>query len=116
MTLYCKAIGSSQPFKLDTWYQFNPSFAIAPFHLEASSSSETPMMFNPLEWNSLYKATTLGFSFRQGPHQEAQKSIIVIFPLASFNENIFPSGVLAEKSVLHLAAGASAATGACSGI
>ena len=43
-------------------------------------------------------ATTFGFSARHGPHQEAQKSIIVTFPNDSFNETVFPAGVLAEKS------------------
>ena len=43
-------------------------------------------------------ATTFGFSALQGPHQEAQKSIIVTFPNDSFKETVLPSGVLAEKS------------------
>jgi hypothetical protein len=43
-------------------------------------------------------ATTFGFSFLQGPHQEAQKSIIVTFPKDSFNDITLPSGVFAEKS------------------
>lgn len=42
--------------------------------------------------------TTFGFSARQGPHHEAQKSIIVTFPNDSFNETVLPSGVFAEKS------------------
>jgi hypothetical protein len=55
-------------------------------------------MFKPLECNSLYNATTFGFSALHGPHQEAQKSIIVTFPKDSFNETVLPSGVFAEKS------------------
>ena len=43
-------------------------------------------------------ATTFGFSALQGPHQEAQKSIIVTFPNDSFNETVLPSGVFAENS------------------
>ena len=43
-------------------------------------------------------ATTFGFSALQGPHHEAQKSIIVTFPNDSFKETVLPSGVLAEKS------------------
>jgi hypothetical protein len=43
-------------------------------------------------------ATTFGFSALQGPHHEAQKSIIVTFPNDSFNETILPSGDFAEKS------------------
>ncbi len=35
-------------------------------------------------------ATTLGFSFRQGPHHEAQKSTIVTFPKLSLREMVFP--------------------------
>lgn len=56
------------------------------------------MMFNPSEWYFLYKATTFGFSALQGPHHEAQKSIIVTLPNDSFKETTFPEGVLAEKS------------------
>jgi hypothetical protein len=41
--------------------------------------------------------TTFGFSALQGPHHEAQKSIIVTFPNDSFNETVLPSGVFAEK-------------------
>ncbi len=55
-------------------------------------------MFKPLLCNSLYNATTLGFSALQGPHHDAQKSIMVTFPNDSFKETIFPSGVFAEKS------------------
>jgi hypothetical protein len=44
-----------------------------------------------------------GFSLRQGPHHEAQKSTIVILPKLSFKEITFPSGLGAEKSALHLA-------------
>ncbi len=61
------------------------------------------MMFNPLLCNSLYSATTFGFSCLHGPHQDAQKSIIVTFPNDSFNETVFPSGVFAEKSVAFVA-------------
>ncbi len=42
--------------------------------------------------------TTFGFSALQGPHHEAQKSIIVTFPNDSFNETVLASGVFAEKS------------------
>src|SRR6187402_3624695 len=56
-------------------------------------------------------ATTFGFSFRQGPHHEAQKSTIVTFPKLSLRETVFPCGLGAEKSVLHLAAGAPGAAG-----
>ena len=60
------------------------------------------MIFKPFECNSLYNATTLGFSCLHGPHQEAQKSTIVTFPKLSFRETIFPSGLGAEKSALQL--------------
>ncbi len=39
----------------------------------------------------------LGFSLRQGPHQEAQKSIIVTFPRDSLSETNFPSTFFAVK-------------------
>lgn len=51
-------------------------------------------------------ATTFGFSFRHGPHHEAQKSTIVTFPRHSLRLIVLPCGLGAEKSVLHLAAGA----------
>ncbi len=97
-TSYSSAIGSFQPFKFEMCVQVNLSFAIASFQRLMSSSKETPIMFNPLEWYLLYKATTLGFSALHGPHHEAQKSIIVTFPNDSFNETTFPVGVFAEKS------------------
>lgn len=74
------------------------SLTIAFFHFVASSSKDTPIMFKPLLCNSLYKATTFGFSALQGPHHDAQKSIIVTFPKLSFKETVLPSGVFAEKS------------------
>ncbi len=83
--------------------QVNLSFAIASFHFAASLSKETPIIFNPFECNSLYIATTFGFSSLHGPHHEAQKSTIVTFPKLSFKEITFPSGLGAEKSELHLA-------------
>ena len=55
------------------------------------------MIFKPLLCNSLYKATTFGFSCLHGPHHDAQKSTIVTFPKLSFKETVFPSGVFAEK-------------------
>ena len=71
---------------------------IASFHLAASLSKDTPIMFKPLACNSLYSATTLGFSFLQGAHHEAQKSMSVTFPKDCFKEITFPSGFLALKS------------------
>ena len=97
-TLYWVAIGSFQNFRLETWFQVKPSFWIASDHLAASLSKDTPIMFKPLAWNSLYKATTLGFSALHGPHHEAQKSMIVTFPNDSFKVIILPSGFLAENS------------------
>ena len=44
-----------------------------------------------------------GFSLRQGPHHDAQKSTMVILPRLSFNETFFPAGLGAEKSALHFA-------------
>ena len=55
------------------------------------------MIFKPLAWNSLYNATTFGFSFLQGPHQDAQKSIIVSFPKALLSEVFSPTVLGAEK-------------------
>ena len=111
-TLYCLAIGSSQNFKFETWYQVNLSFAIASFQALASLSKDTPTILRPLKCRSLYIATTFGFSALQGPHQEAQKSTIVTLPKHSFREITFPSGLGPEKSALHLASAAGAGAGA----
>jgi hypothetical protein len=46
-------------------------------------------------------ATIFGFSTLQGPHHEAQKSTMVIFPKLSFREINFPSGFGAENSELQ---------------
>jgi hypothetical protein len=100
---------------LDTCVQVNLSLAIASFHFAASLSKETPTMLSPFECNSLYIATTFGFSFRHGPHHEAQKSTIVTFPKLSLREITFPSGLGAEKSVLHLASPAVGAVAPAAG-
>ena len=82
---------------MDTWVQDNPSLAIAFFHSSGLSSRETLIIFNPFLWNSLYKATTFGFSSLHGWHHDAQKSIKVTLPRLSFNETIFPDGLGALK-------------------
>ena len=51
----------------------------------------------------------MGFSCLQGAHHEAQKSTIVTLPKLSLSEIILPSGLGAEKSVLHLASPAAGA-------
>jgi hypothetical protein len=81
-----------------------------------SLSKETPIIFSPFECNSLYIATTFGFSFLHGPHHEAQKSTIVTFPKLSLRETTFPSGLGAEKSALHLALPTGAADAPTAGI
>src|SRR6476646_9058819 len=43
-----------------------------------------------LSWSLLYAATTFGFSFLQGPHQLAQKSINTYLPLKSLMLTGFP--------------------------
>ena len=90
------------------------SSLIAFFHLFISLSSETPRILNPFECNSLYNATTFGFSFLQGPHHEAQKSIKVTLPKDCFSDISLSSGLLAEKFgalspiFIHCAVGAGA--------
>lgn len=81
-----------------------------------SLSKETPIIFSPFECNSLYIATTFGFSLRHGPHHEAQKSTIVTLPKLSLSETTFPSGFGAEKSALHLALPAAGAEAPTAGI
>ena len=53
-----------------------------------------------------------GISALQGPHHDAQKSTIVIFPRLSFRLTIFPSGFGAEKSEFHLALSVAGPAGA----
>ena len=75
----------SQYLRSETWVQVRPSFSIAfsQFCLPCSLSSDTPRTVNPLSLKSLNAFTTFGFSARQGPHQDAQKSIRTYFPLKS---------------------------------
>src|SRR6187431_3198092 len=61
-------------------------------------------------------ATTFGFSCLQGPHHDAQKSTIVTFPKLSLRETVFPCGLGAEKSVLHLAGAAGTAEAPTEGV
>src|SRR6476659_4308822 len=55
-----------------------------------SSSSETPNTVKFLSLNWLYAATTLGFSWRQGAHQLAQKSTNTYFPRNEERETCVP--------------------------
>src|SRR5690606_20476911 len=55
-------------------------FSIAFTHLSLLSSKEMPIIFKPRSLYLLYIATTCGFSFRHGAHQDAQKSMMVYFP------------------------------------
>src|SRR5665213_2076914 len=68
-------------------------------------SSETPTMVNFWFLNRLKAFTTFGFSCRQGPHHDAQKSMSTYFPLNDDRFTIFPlvsasanSGATAPKA------------------
>src|SRR5688572_20169297 len=67
----------SHPLRSDTCCHFSWSFLMASSHALRPSdlSSETPSMVKFFVLNFSYTRTMLGFSRRQGPHQEAQKSI-----------------------------------------
>src|SRR5690554_277984 len=100
---YCLATGSLKNARLETWCQVKLSFSIASNQAALASfwfgapSKETPIISRPLSLYFSYTFTTFGFSFLQGPHQAAQKSMIVTFPLISFKLTNFPSGFGAEK-------------------
>src|SRR6056297_2841582 len=67
-------------------------------------SRETPSTSNPLASLNLaseyfsYAATTFGFSRRQGPHHDAQKSISTMSPRKSESLITLPSGLLKASS------------------
>src|SRR3546814_17652313 len=93
-TAYGLISGESHFFRSDTCDHGNPSAAMACFPLSTLSSSETPRLLKPLGWYFSYNFTTWGFSRRQGPPQEAQQSIRVIFPFPLERANDFTSGCL----------------------
>src|SRR5690606_3609828 len=54
-------------------------------------SKETPNTVKFLSLNLLKAATTFGFSWRQGPHQLAQKSTNTYLPRNDDNDRLFPA-------------------------
>src|SRR5690554_2486594 len=62
-------------------------------HFSLSLSKETLKISNLSPLYLLYSLTTLGFSTRQGPHQDAQKSIKTYFPRKDDNFISSPSGL-----------------------
>ena len=87
-----------QPFKSDTCTHGIPSFWIACVQAALRSSSDTLITARPLSLKSSYSFTILGFSIRQGPHHEAQKSMIFNFPFTLYSDTCPPSGVGKVKS------------------
>src|SRR5688572_6523292 len=67
-------------------------------HFSLLWSKETPKISKPLSLYLLYIFTTFGFSRRQGPHQEAQKSISTYLPFKEESDFEPPSGVGKVKS------------------
>src|SRR3569833_2231335 len=61
-------------------------------------SNEIPMMVKFLSLNLLKAFTTPGFSWRHGPHQDAQKSSSTYLPLNEENLTGFPSVSVCSKS------------------
>src|SRR3989338_10365382 len=95
LTLY---IFETLPSLSQPWYfQSKPSFSMACFQAASSRSKEMLMISKPFPFLNFallyleYACTTLGFSRRQGPHQEAQKSISTNLPLNLESEMTFPS-------------------------
>src|ERR1700761_8301655 len=72
-------------------------------------SSDTPRIVNFLSLNAWYAFTTFGFSARQGPHHDAQKSTstylpwnddsLIVFPLVSAAAN---SGAICPTETLFI--------------
>ena len=77
--------------------QLHP-FWIACVQAALRSSSDTLITARPLSLKSSYSFTILGFSIRQGPHHEAQKSMIFNFPFTLYSDTCPPSGVGKVKS------------------
>ena len=88
----------SQPFSSLTCVQARLSFLMAANQAALSSSSDTPSTVKFLFLNLLYANTTLGFSWRQGPHQLAQKSIKTYLPRKEERVNGFPATSFIVKS------------------
>src|ERR1700743_2868265 len=82
-TPYRSAVLLFQNCRSDTCVQARASLCIAASHLSFAPglSKDTPSMVKFLPLNILKVFTTLGFSLRQGPHHDAQKSISTYFPL-----------------------------------
>ena len=85
-TPYTRATSEACPFKSEPFNQGNPSSMIACTHLDLSSSKDTPNTSRPLSRYLLYNRITLGFSARQGPHHDAQKSTNFALALIPCNE------------------------------
>ena len=79
-------------------FQLNLSFLIAFIQSALLSSNETPNTVKFLFLNLLNALTTFGFSPRQGPHQEAQKSTRTYCPLKSCKEKGLSSVSFIVKS------------------
>ena len=82
LILYFLAVGECQPLSSLTWFfQLRLSFFIAFFQLDFLLSREKLYMVNSLVFlNLLYTDTKCLFSFLQGLHHEAQKSISTYLP------------------------------------
>src|SRR5690606_1274578 len=61
-------------------------------------SNETPNMVNPFSLYLLKAATKFGFSWRHGPHHDAQKSTSTYFPLNDDKASWLPAVSGKEKS------------------
>src|SRR3989338_1283887 len=82
-----------------TWFGHDKlSFSIASSQRARSLSRDTLMTVKPLSLYFSYNPTTCGFSRRQGPHQEAQKSRRTTFPRKSESFIELPSGSNSSKS------------------
>src|SRR6476646_2114939 len=75
------------------------SFFIACTHESLSWSNDTPSIVKFLSLYLLYAATTFGFSFLQGPHQLAQKSINTYLPLNCDSDTSLPVVSFCIKSM-----------------
>src|SRR5690606_41003673 len=100
-TAYCLAGAQSQYFRSETCVQVSLSSWIAFSQSSLLRSSDTPNTSNPFLLYSAHTLTTLGFSWRQGPHHAAQKSSsnsLVSPPILELSEIGLPSGSLRVKS------------------
>ena len=106
--MYSFTIGQRHPCKLEPWFSHaNLSSAIAFNQFVLLLSRDTLKISKPLAWYFAYALTKLGFSIRQGRHQDAQKSTNTTLPFKELNSISFPSalGITMDGGIFPISMG-----------